>query len=75
VYSAAVIVYFYISNSTFLLPEKVFINVSPEKEDVQLHKNMCVENTDKTFQFCTRDELIDEQNTDNSLDRIRSLVG
>ena len=36
---------------------------------------MCVENTDKTFQFCTRDELIDEQNKDNSLDRIRSLVG
>ena len=36
---------------------------------------MCVENTDKTFQFCTRDKLIDEQNKDNSLDRIRSLVG
>ena len=46
-----------------------------EKEDVQLHTNMCVENTDKTFQFCTRDELIEEQNKDNSLDRIRSLVG
>ena len=56
------------------LVEKLDSQIS-EKEDVQLHKNMCVENTDKTFQFCTRDELIDEQNTDNSLDRIRSLVG
>lgn len=35
---------------------------------------MCVDNT-KPFQFGTRDELIDEQTTDNSVDIIRSLVG
>lgn len=56
------------------LDDKLDSQIS-EKEDVQLHKNMCVENTDKAFQFGTRDELIDEQNKDKSLDRIRSLVG
>jgi hypothetical protein len=47
---------------------KVYTNDTPISETVEIR------NPENTFSFCSRQELIETQQRDSSLDKVRSLV-